>query len=197
MELKRLTGSFYIKDGLPKFIQPDELVIKLADKGIRLTQKQILDLVSAQKLPAFFFGDNTSSPFFLWKDVQEWIADNMLWRAEGGPMAVTSIRIGHGSVRAERGIPLELSVLTQLCEISTGPVPVVYFLCHNGSVVYVGQTVSLSHRIKEHAGDKEFDRVFYILVPRHDLDKIERFWITELKPKYNQKVCVVREVVAA
>ncbi len=71
--------------------------------------------------------------------------------------------------------------------------PVVYFLIDGDECVYVGGTRKLYHRIPQHEKGtrkhppKTFDSVRYIHVEDSLLRETERFWIKELKPKYNSK----------
>lgn len=65
--------------------------------------------------------------------------------------------------------------------------PCVYFLCAAGSVSYVGQTIRIEQRLLVHQRDeKEFDRVFFLDVPRPDLDSVEQAFIRALQPHLNQ-----------
>lgn len=64
----------------------------------------------------------------------------------------------------------------------------VYFLCHKGEVVYVGQTVDLAHRLKSHEKDKTFSSVYYIEVDQRSLLKVESEYIEKLMPKYNRTI---------
>jgi hypothetical protein len=61
----------------------------------------------------------------------------------------------------------------------------VYFLIRNSVVVYVGQTTDLYFRVSQHRRDKQFDRVFYLPIPREDLSRIETGFIRVLQPEYN------------
>jgi hypothetical protein len=64
----------------------------------------------------------------------------------------------------------------------------VYFLCLGDEVVYVGQSVGLARRVIDHSEDvnKLFDRVFYLLVPQKQLNRIESRFIAELQPRLNR-----------
>lgn len=65
----------------------------------------------------------------------------------------------------------------------------VYFLLKGGEVVYVGKTTDAwPKRILQHLkkGDKDFDDVWYLEVDRNSLDRVERRFIEEFKPKYNR-----------
>lgn len=64
----------------------------------------------------------------------------------------------------------------------------VYFLIDGKNVVYVGQSVRIHSRIKQHVKDKDFDRIIWIQVPKLLLSKIENFYIQLLKPRYNKTI---------
>ncbi len=61
--------------------------------------------------------------------------------------------------------------------------PCVYFLVRDGVVVYVGQSIALPGRIASHISNKDFDRVFYLEVPREHLNAIESAFIRALNPE--------------
>lgn len=64
----------------------------------------------------------------------------------------------------------------------------VYFLVHEGEVVYVGQTsAAWPARIESHIyeGSKEFDEVWYLEVDAASLNTVEAHYIRELQPRYN------------
>jgi len=61
----------------------------------------------------------------------------------------------------------------------------IYFLIHEGSVVYVGKSEYGPARILQHVGNKKFDQVFAMPCEKKDLLDREREWIDRLLPKYN------------
>jgi hypothetical protein len=65
--------------------------------------------------------------------------------------------------------------------------PAVYFLYHEGVVVYVGQSKTLRFRIEQHLteGVKVFDAIAYIHCRVDQLMIIETDYITRLTPIYN------------
>jgi hypothetical protein len=65
----------------------------------------------------------------------------------------------------------------------------VYFLILNGSIVYVGQTVDLWHRLIGHRSRRgvRFDRVAWIAVPEPYLDMVESWYFHRFKPSCGQK----------
>lgn len=62
----------------------------------------------------------------------------------------------------------------------------VYFLCLGEKIQYVGQTICLELRLAQHRSVQEFDRVFFIDVPREALTAVEAAFIRTLQPPRNQ-----------
>lgn len=64
----------------------------------------------------------------------------------------------------------------------------IYFLLHEGVVVYVGKAVDMRRRVGQHIseGTKIFDAVSYVPSPIGRLDELERRYIEKLVPKHNQ-----------
>ena len=58
----------------------------------------------------------------------------------------------------------------------------VYFLIDQGEVVYVGQSVNVFSRMREHCKSKSFNSYSYINCPREDLDILESLYIHVLRP---------------
>jgi hypothetical protein len=63
--------------------------------------------------------------------------------------------------------------------------PCVYFLCLGDQVRYVGQTLCLQARLENHRYIKDFDRVYFVDVPKASLGDVERQYIQELRPPDN------------
>jgi hypothetical protein len=64
----------------------------------------------------------------------------------------------------------------------------VYILYYGPHPMYVGQSINVFTRIKDHRGDKAFDAVFFFPCPVEDLNKKEAFFIRKLRPLYNRGV---------
>ena len=102
---------------------------------------------------------------------------------------VVKVQCYDKKVTPEDSIPIEISAIEDLFKLpktlfNSGTC--VYFLCHDGKVVYVGQAQNVHQRLVEHMRTKVFDSVFYIRVQGHKLNKIESALISYLKPKYNK-----------
>ena len=62
----------------------------------------------------------------------------------------------------------------------------VYFLIKNDLIVYVGQTVNLMERVGTHVkGNKDFNYITYIEVPKRWLLRTESHYIMQFNPHYN------------
>ena len=73
-----------------------------------------------------------------------------------------------------------------LLELCVAYPPCVYFLLDNAEIVYVGQSVNVSARVVTHSRDKDFTKVLYMPVVQDNLNKVERFFIERMQPKYNE-----------
>lgn len=63
----------------------------------------------------------------------------------------------------------------------------VYFLIRNNKVVYVGQALCVDDRFKNHLkSDKEFDRISYCRVSKHEVNEVEAFYIHKFSPELNR-----------
>lgn len=65
------------------------------------------------------------------------------------------------------------------------PKSFVYFLFSGSECVYVGQTIDPRGRIASHLKTKEFDGIYLLGVKPSQRDRVEKYWIKKLKPKYN------------
>lgn len=74
----------------------------------------------------------------------------------------------------------------------------IYFLLHEGQVVYVGQSKNVLGRFNEHIQWKTFDSYFVLEVEDDDsLDDVEMHFVMKFNPKYNVAKMVPRGFVKA
>lgn len=126
-------------------------------------------------------------------ETKEWVNHNLVVRHQGRHMGDGIITILNVISPKQESPPAPLSLRAmadKLIPISIKSAesvgcPGVYFLCHEGQVVYVGQSVNVFSRIGAHIGDKAFDSAFFVRVPKSDLDYVEGALIRTLEPKYN------------
>lgn len=62
----------------------------------------------------------------------------------------------------------------------------IYLLYKNNEVIYVGQSVNMDRRTREH-GRSNYDFAQQLPCDKHDLNRFEKELIETLKPKYNCK----------
>lgn len=76
-------------------------------------------------------------------------------------------------------------------EVALGAIPLpmvsgVYFLVHQGAVVYVGQSVDVLGRISRHRREaRDFDAFNYILCPPDKMNALEALYIAAFMPDLN------------
>tara|TARA_B110000285_G_scaffold73250_1_gene84466 strand:- start:564 stop:1304 length:741 start_codon:yes stop_codon:yes gene_type:complete len=63
----------------------------------------------------------------------------------------------------------------------------VYFLVKGDRVVYVGQSIHIQMRVREHAKDKDFDSFSFIRCEKKRLNVLESLYIHALRPEYQGK----------
>ncbi|OBR54134.1 hypothetical protein A6456_37705 [Paraburkholderia tropica] len=78
-------------------------------------------------------------------------------------------------------------------EILAGAMPYqprcgVYFLIKGGRVRYVGQSINIEQRIRDHFDRFGFESVAYIPCERSILDKMESLYIHMLRPEWNGRL---------
>lgn len=93
------------------------------------------------------------------------------------------------AIRAIKDVP---RLRQELAKCSTAiqteePICGIYFLLQDADVVYVGQSINIISRVATHVtdGTKAFNRWCYVKLQRHELNDVERFYITLLRPKFN------------
>lgn len=78
----------------------------------------------------------------------------------------------------------DIDIITNSFEIpSTSGI---YFLISNDTIVYVGQSVNVLNRIRQHLADKFFDKINIIQCPEKELIKLESFYIKKFNPILNK-----------
>ena len=81
--------------------------------------------------------------------------------------------------------------------LDPGEVFIVYFLIDGGEIVYVGQSRAFGARLQSHIVDKGkvFDRYFIIKCKdKSEMDELERYYISALKPVFNTNGVGVNEI---
>jgi hypothetical protein len=159
-------------------------------KGV-VSAQRLLELAECGMVPHYLVDEKI---MFGPGETKEWLNHNLVVRVPGAHLGDSICRVVNVvepvgdkaippvSLRAIAGflIPMGLE------SVKTVPFSGVYFLCHKGEVVYVGQSINVLSRVGQHIGHKTFDSVFFVRIPKSDLDFVEGTFIRTLEPKYNR-----------
>lgn len=118
--------------------------------------------------------------FFMKSHIIRWLRENLLQIHEGRSLEPVPVLVN-------KVLPKDVPACLQLAArrlIEVQHTVGVYFLCDNDEVVYVGQSIDVGSRIRQHT-DKEFSRAFCLPCPEEDLNRVEAAFIALFKPKYN------------
>jgi hypothetical protein len=126
-------------------------------------------------------------PFFKAAEILKWTKENLV-RLQAPKTLEMNLKVIVSEPAEPSTVPLPLSQMAgQLREYPwREAASAIYFLVKGSEVVYVGQSTSLGQRLATHSGSKEFDRAFYLPVPRASLNELESALIRTLRPKLNQ-----------
>lgn len=156
-----------------KFNIPSEMLLQLSADGI----------MPHYRMKGF------AEPLFNLESAQTWIADNLIQRIEGNKLPLPKLTVIQELVvpgSQVLPVPREISQLPGLRQIDARLFCGIYFLCKQGKVVYIGQSVNIHSRVGQHCEDKEFDAVFLFQCPQAHLNELERTFIRELQPPLNR-----------
>lgn len=151
---------------------------------IGVTAERLRDLANSGFAPHYRI--DGGPPLFRISDLKQWTAENLLEYARGRNLPAP-VRIIIDQPAAELWkVPRSLRLVKGLCDITgdlyrTG----IYFLCRDGCVLYVGQSINISMRIADHARRYEFDSAYYLPCPIHELNDLEAALIRSLRPTLN------------
>ena len=141
-------------------------------------------------------------PLFELNETKEWIAANLIEHTSGEKLPAPKIVVVRDGIDSSLvGLaPTSISSIPGLMQFNPELFSGVYFLCLKNEVVYVGQSVAIPSRVKQH-GDKEYDRIFFLRVPINQLTEVETRFITALNPIFNRtkkvRTAVLEKEVAA
>lgn len=152
-----------------------------------LSEERLVQLAAAGYLPHMTV--DGGPPLFRASQVKRWIAESGLVHVCAGtpyPREFAVYRAGECRTQP----PASIAAVSGLTEVSATIVSGVYFLCRGAAVVYVGQSTNVISRIATHSGEgvKEFDRAYFVGVPRSRLDDVEAAFIRFFRPEYNGRV---------
>jgi hypothetical protein len=155
----------------------------VALKGL-LSVERLAELAEAGYLPCWRL--DGGEPMFEVAAVRRYIAEHLMVEQTPRPWPRTITVVAEPASRLADPPPALAFLDVRALPLATYP-PAVYFLCLGDSVVYVGQTSEPVARIASHLKylGGQFDRVFYLPVPRSELRAVEHAFIRALSPELN------------
>lgn len=188
---ERMTNRSAVSD--PSTVIPSGLYCaKITAAKVGIPERRLLDLAADGYMPCYHI-EWLEEPVFKINEVKSYMKGNCILKQNGNPLPPERITVVLGAEDprlAHHEIPYELTELTnhlrKFC--SRRYPPCIYFLARASKIVYVGQTIALPVRIAQHAENgKDFDSVYYLMVPRERLNDTERAFIQILKPELNKE----------
>lgn len=128
-----------------------------------------------------------SKALFKTSELKKWAARNLVEHVAGKDIPdPVKVVLDADRIKDYRKVPPAIREIENLRDI-TGEISRIgiYFLCFNGEVVYVGQSVQAASRIKQHIHTKVFTEAYFLAWPRDDLNRIEGALIRSLRPRLN------------
>jgi hypothetical protein len=161
--------------------------VEQAAADLCIGPNRLLDLANGGFAPHYRI--DGGAPLFRISELKRWAAVNLMQVVEGRDRPAP-VRVIAPAPRVVdfRKVPQALREIVGLCDITdeimrTG----VYFLCRDGCVLYVGQSINAAARVAEHYRRYEFESVLFLPWPGDDLDRLEAALIRELRPPLNGK----------
>lgn len=179
--MEKLNGT-HIFEKMPSALRTAE---EISEK-VNIDKGRLIELADASVCPHYRL--DGGQPLFNQAEIKNWMAWNLLQRFEGKTSETLTINLVAPIDRLINDPPKEIKDIQGLKQVPNNYEPVVYFLCQGDEVVYVGQSISVFQRMKQHrADDKIFDNVFALPCPRSELDVTERKFIKILNPILNKQ----------
>lgn len=95
----------------------------------------------------------------------------------------------HNAIREEKPAKSKIGIAKDLLNKAMPDIPTIYKLFHKGSLVYIGSTINLNKRVKDHKNSgKIFDEVKIALVAEKDKLKLENYLILKEQPPLNKSI---------
>ena len=182
--MNKVSGSVFDTTTLPKFLGAKEMAEALRTSyNVPITETYLREIAISGHCPAFFFEGDLKEPLFVKRDVVNWMRETAFYQTKTKPSLEVVVNPHTEAVDA-LSLPDALRQVEGLLEHRMCEDPCVYFLIQRNKVVYVGQTICLANRAKQHT-DKKFDRVVFLPVPKSQMLKVEGDFIRLLQPRYN------------
>jgi hypothetical protein len=155
-------------------------------KGL-VSPERLTELSLAGYFPCWRVDDGP--PLYQRSEVRKYVEEHLLKRSRGAPFPVLFPVVEPVEKLGPMHVPARLRHMAHyLRSVPILGLSGIYFLAHNGEVVYVGQSVNVVARVHGHINEglKDFDSAVFLPAPRRDLDSLECAFINALKPRHNK-----------
>jgi hypothetical protein len=163
-----------------------------------LSTEQIEQLAAESRIPHYIITNPITletTYCFSSSEVNDWFASNyLMYNACKIEQSLTFLKFDNSLHKAPKDetIPHELSLIKNLYKLPVENIntpPGIYFLCLEGKIVYIGQSVNVAQRIVTHLNErqKEFNEVYFIPCHVNNLLTFEASLIRFFSPKYNSR----------
>jgi hypothetical protein len=160
------------------------------------TDEEIMKMVENFQLPHYVLTNPITQErtvYFISSEVNEWVAKHCIQQHKcefEQTIEVILFNYDTHKVSSCDSVPTELSSVKDLYKLPVGlysTPPGIYFLCLGNEIVYIGQSVNIAGRVRDHRMDKtkSFDAVYFLPCYKNNLDSLERKFIKYFKPKHN------------
>lgn len=181
---------------LAKLKTVDELKCRIKDF---LNGKDILELAEKKLIPHYILIHPVTKKeqvYFITSEVNDWYQQHYIRREDHfyeQSITILSFDYNAYKIRENDCVPAELSRIRHLFKLPSHEVsipPVIYFLCKNNRIVYIGQSIKLHTRISDHKKEnlKDFDNVYFFPCKFDCLNSTELSLIKHFKPPLNDKI---------
>lgn len=179
-EIGRLKSAKNLKGKVTELFSPDE----------------INEMAENYALPHYLLTNpvtNKHTYLFVQEEINDWIVKNLVKKNEcrvTQELHILHFDYNQYKVDSTHNVPIALNAIKDLYYLPPtlrSTPPGVYFLCHEGEIVYIGQSINVASRIATHASEriKTFDAVYYIPCHANKLLIFEAALIRHFRPKYN------------
>lgn len=164
------------QEGLPTLFSAERVSQSLQG---HITGERVTELAEAGFMPHYRVDGKL---LFRICEVKDYVRRELMTRSHGMPVPRELHVPVTGFYKAPPDVIAQLPGIEWLSPVSH--ICGIYFLVHQGDVIYVGQSVNVVARLPGHKG-KEHDDVFFLRVPQSELDVVEAEFIRILKPPLN------------
>ena len=175
-------------EGLASELPSNLIKLDEASVYVGVNKERLTSLVEAGYVPHYRI--DGGEPLFVKKEIRAWVSKNLVTRTEGKDLH-NILLLNTKNIDGEYPLPPDsISRVRDLEPVAVFlPKTGVYFLCYNGTCVYIGQSVDITERVKTHIRERrfKFDTAYSVAIVKEELDTMERRFIKILNPIYNSR----------